>query len=454
MPRFFVNNFATTLSANITNVQTTLPLQAGDGALLPSITLDSPQDEDFLLTIDDGTNREVVRVEQNTGADTLGTIVRNYDGNGAFAFSSGDTVEMRLTALSLQDLWSNFGPQSGVRNARGQFSVDIVPYFSSNSHVAEADRSINIGPFCGINAAQTRSINIGEFSQLTSGNATVNIVIGGSIGNMGADDTVLIGNNPLLSGSAFDRAVKIGHEGVLRDQDVVGVGHDVQLSGEGSTILGSQSGQGSSNTSRNGVIIGPFWNQGPVSDTGNSEGGLVIGVAGEVNDRPIPGLARIQWPRAFGGLLDFHDGTDKPNYANNGTEITIATPRFDNTVASPFPTGGAPAAFFTFTLPTDAFMFIEEIGVVFDAVNGGPASVTTDMVIDVGSSGNGSTEILNAQTVSAAVVPTARTKEAYTALIPDTGVNAITVTLDTPALYDTGDVDCYVFIRGILYQGL
>ena len=451
MPRFFVNNFATTLSGNITNVQTTLPLQTGDGALLPTITFDPPSDVDYLLTISDGTNTEVVQVEGHDGSDTIAEITRNYDGNGSFAFQSGDAVEMRLTAQSMEQLWDNMSDALG-RNAKGNFAVDIVPFFSSVSHIAEADRSINIGAFCGINAGQTRSINIGEFSQLTSATG-VNIVIGGSIGNMGADDCVLIGNNPGLSGSGYDRTVKIGHEGQVRDIESVGVGDDVNLSGEGAIIIGPNNGLSAANSSRNSIIMGRGWVNAAVANVANTFGGMVQGLADDAIDDPIRGMARIQWPRAFGLNLELEDGvTAKPSYANNGTEVTLAARRIsDFSVAAPF---AQTRTFYTFALPADCFMFVEEVGVVFDTVVGGPTTVNTDLVIDVGSSGVDSTDILNAQNVTSSVVPVVEGRNRFTPGNTDQGYNAITVTIDTAIALDSGGTSGYVYIRGIIYQSL
>ena len=294
---------------------------------------------------------------------------------------------------------------------------------------------------------------IGDSGQLTSSNSTVNICIGGSLGNHGADDTVLIGDLVTLSGSGFDRTVKIGHFGQVRDEESVGVGYDVNLSGARAIVIGHNSGLTAANTGRNAMIFGSDWTQGPVADVANTHGGLVMGNAGGFSERPIRGMARIFWPRAFGLNIDLEDGsTEKASYANNGTEVTLAARRVsDFSSATPWNPAGT---FYTFALPSDCFMFVEEVGVVFDTVVGGPTTVTTDMVIDVGSTGVNSTDILAAQNVTSGVVPIVEGRNKFVPGNVDQGYNAITVTMDTPIALDVGGVSGYVYIRGIIYQSL
>ena len=134
MPRFFMKNFSTTLSAGITNVQTTLPLQAGDGALIPQVNQPfpgHPYDEDFLLTIDDGAgNVEVVRVIDHDGSDTIDEVQRGFDGTTGLAFAATVPVEARNTDSAMSHLWANFVEHdAAMDNPIQPESVNIVPTY-------------------------------------------------------------------------------------------------------------------------------------------------------------------------------------------------------------------------------------------------------------------------------------------------------------------------------------
>jgi len=98
----FSNNAVSMLASAITTGSTTLSLQAGDGSKFPTLT----GTQFFMATLvkSDGTT-EVVKVTARTG-DTL-TVVRAAEAVGgvqtAYAFSSGDRIEHRLTAKAIGD---------------------------------------------------------------------------------------------------------------------------------------------------------------------------------------------------------------------------------------------------------------------------------------------------------------------------------------------------------------
>jgi len=97
MTELFNNNAASTLDGAITDVATSLAVQAGDGALFPSPT----GNEYFYLTLDDGAGSvEIVKCTARS-TDTL-TVVRGQQGTSGTAFSDGDTVEQRWTAETAQ----------------------------------------------------------------------------------------------------------------------------------------------------------------------------------------------------------------------------------------------------------------------------------------------------------------------------------------------------------------
>ena len=97
MVRKYANNYSSTLNGAITNVQTTITVGSATG--LPSIGAG----ETYRLTIDDGTNIEVVEVTDDASSPTL-TVTRGVDGTSGTAFADGDTVELRATAASFTDV--------------------------------------------------------------------------------------------------------------------------------------------------------------------------------------------------------------------------------------------------------------------------------------------------------------------------------------------------------------
>ena len=95
----FKNNAKTTLSSGVNNSTTTIPVT--DGSVFPVADATDPAtDNFFFVTLDDDTNNEIVKVtfsSGNAGNQNL-TVVRAQEGTTARAFSSGDKVELRLTA--------------------------------------------------------------------------------------------------------------------------------------------------------------------------------------------------------------------------------------------------------------------------------------------------------------------------------------------------------------------
>jgi hypothetical protein len=97
----FSNNFSTFLSGGITASDTTITLQSVSG--LPTLG----SGDHTYLTIDSDTvspTLEIVKVTAvNTGTGEV-TVTRAQDGTTASSFSSGAKVELRLTAILLNDL--------------------------------------------------------------------------------------------------------------------------------------------------------------------------------------------------------------------------------------------------------------------------------------------------------------------------------------------------------------
>ena len=95
----FKNNAKTTLSSGVNDSTTTIPVT--EGSVFPVIDATDPAtDVFFFVTLDDDTNNEIVKVTASTGSSGNQnlTVVRAQEGTTARAFSSGDKVELRLTA--------------------------------------------------------------------------------------------------------------------------------------------------------------------------------------------------------------------------------------------------------------------------------------------------------------------------------------------------------------------
>jgi hypothetical protein len=100
MSVLFTNNATTTLASSITNVQTSLTVATGTGALFPTIT-----GSDYTMcTLQNtaGTTTEIVKVTARSG--DVFTIVRAQEGTTASTFATGDKFELRITAGEMTNL--------------------------------------------------------------------------------------------------------------------------------------------------------------------------------------------------------------------------------------------------------------------------------------------------------------------------------------------------------------
>ena len=105
--RLYANNISTTLSAAITSTSATT-LTVASPAGLPAITGSNY----FLMTIDDSTNIEIVKVTAISGS-TL-TIVRAQESTTASTFANNTPIELRDTATSFSNAIANQGVTASV----------------------------------------------------------------------------------------------------------------------------------------------------------------------------------------------------------------------------------------------------------------------------------------------------------------------------------------------------
>lgn len=111
----------TTLSAQMTSIQTTLNVAAGTGAaLLGGVTLSPAGTYQFTLAIDpDTANEEIVFATANSG-DTF-TVIRGQAQSTAITHSAGATVRHVLTASDLD--YFNDAIQPSIVTAKGDIIV-------------------------------------------------------------------------------------------------------------------------------------------------------------------------------------------------------------------------------------------------------------------------------------------------------------------------------------------
>lgn len=103
------NNAFSTLASGITNVATTITLAAGTGSRFPAA---GGADYFYATLINTSNQLEVVKVTARS-TDTL-TVVRGQDGTTARAYSTGDRIELRLTAALIEDIRDSITPADGT----------------------------------------------------------------------------------------------------------------------------------------------------------------------------------------------------------------------------------------------------------------------------------------------------------------------------------------------------
>lgn len=119
----------TTLSAGITNSQTTMPVATGTAAaLLGGVSLAAGNVDQFTVAIDpDTSNEEIVFITANSGDNF--TIVRGRSGTSAIAHNSGALVRHVMTSNDLD--YFNTAIQPTIVTAKG----DIIAASASSTPV-------------------------------------------------------------------------------------------------------------------------------------------------------------------------------------------------------------------------------------------------------------------------------------------------------------------------------
>lgn len=147
----FTNNAATGLVSPITSSATTLTVNGGSGTLFPNPTGGNY----FMITLISSSsgNMEIVQCTARSG-DTF-TIVRAQEGTTAQAFATGDAVQLRITAGSLQ----TFANPTVVNSVAAGTGIGVS---SSTGNVTISNTGVtNINAGSGISvSAGTGSVTI------------------------------------------------------------------------------------------------------------------------------------------------------------------------------------------------------------------------------------------------------------------------------------------------------
>ena len=131
----YKNNAKTTLASNVSNSATSLSV--ADGSVFP----DPGAGEFFLVTLDDGSNNEIVKCTARS-SNTL-TVVRAQESTTARAFNAGDAAEGRVTAGFVTSIQENIAAKSAnqtVYNATAassatDYDIGVDPGVEANAMV-------------------------------------------------------------------------------------------------------------------------------------------------------------------------------------------------------------------------------------------------------------------------------------------------------------------------------
>jgi len=119
----FTNNAATTLASSILVGATSLTVSSGTGALFPTLAGGAY----FYCTLSNTANTTIEIVKVTARSTDTFTIVRAQDNTSASAFTAGDKVELRLTAIDLQ----NFPQLDSTNTFASAQTFTSTPVFSA-----------------------------------------------------------------------------------------------------------------------------------------------------------------------------------------------------------------------------------------------------------------------------------------------------------------------------------
>lgn len=377
--QLFTNNGTTALDGAITNSATTINVT--DGTVFGSPSANEYQ----LLTIDDGTNIEIVKLTSRT-VDAL-TVVRAQEGTSGTAFASGITIEGRATKGTFERLAQNVatGTDSvviGPDNIDATGHPDCV-VIGSGCTVAEQDNVI-IGRNCS--ASSTNGVAIGEAAWI---NASCNDAVSvGAGATCYGPASVSIGDGATSTGSTGYSAIAIGHSANAAADGTIAIGENAHADSANGISIGNETDVNGADS----IAIGTYYLQARRADCFHHSGIASVG------------------HNAF---------TYDPLKHGCSEEAIIWTDEVDMT-------GGISDDVAVITIPTGIKFFINEIGFMsteYDTVGTWPQ-------IKVGETTGAADVVAASHTISSAVIDAAYTRDVTaTILTPNTAKVALYVSI-------------------------
>ena len=125
MAQVFSNNGTSTLAASISDVDTTLTIQPGQGGRFPVV---AGSDHAYATLEDSAGNIEIVKVTTHASGSSAFTITRGQQGTAARSWASGDVFDLRPTAQEAANAEHAYQNVEGARGAASSLALAVVRY--------------------------------------------------------------------------------------------------------------------------------------------------------------------------------------------------------------------------------------------------------------------------------------------------------------------------------------
>lgn len=231
------NNAFATLAAGISNSATSITLTTGQGARFPTL---GAGDYFYATLIDVSNNLEIVKVTARS-TDVL-TVVRAQEGTTARAYSTGDRIELRITAATFTDAVNEIGPTQV--SSKTNTATDYFDLPSGTS--AQRPGSPNEGMFRHNTELDTVEFYDSGVWKSVNVSYTVEylVIAGGGSGSQGGGGAggYLTGTASVTSGVAYTTTVGAGGAGLSNTRDFAG--NDGNDSSFGTLVTATKGGGG------------------------------------------------------------------------------------------------------------------------------------------------------------------------------------------------------------------
>lgn len=197
------NNASSTLTGSLTAIATTLTVDAGDGALFPTLSGGDWFPATLVKLVAGVPVYEIVRVTARS-SDVF-TITRAQEGTTATTFSGGDRIELRATAGVFDDFI-----QAGEDVTLGDVTIDVLTTTSLSTGAVTAG-DITADDLIADEVRGTRFIDKTVTNAAATGGITLNCSLGDvfDLTTTGNVTSTTLSNVPTLSGETFTLMVRV-----------------------------------------------------------------------------------------------------------------------------------------------------------------------------------------------------------------------------------------------------